>query len=437
MPMTLLGGFVGLMALGVPLALVIVGTGLIYISVATDVPLTIVAQRLFVGMDDFTLMAIPLFILAGHLMNESGLTERLVFLTRLLLQKVYTGLAQAATVVSMIFGGVTGAAAADLAAVGITMIPQMERDGYRREFSVSTITAASLMGAVIPPSIPFIIYGVQSETSIGKLFLAGIVPGVLIGVTVMITNVLVLKRQGFINPPVQSHEVVSTKRLLLALRDSLVALAMPVLIIGGILLGVFTPTEAAGIAVAYSFVAGMFLNRRFTVAKLLEVLRKSAVMTASVMIIVAAAAVLNWALAFSQLPTQIANALLGFTDSQAVFLLLCLVLMLIIGMPLDPVPAIIIVTPVLLPAAIAFGVDPVHFGVVTVLALTLGLATPPVGASLFVAMSISKVSMSKLTYAITPFLVALLVLTVIITFVPQTYTWLIDLLGGPGTGLTP
>lgn len=428
MPITLLGGFVGLMSVGVPLALVIVGTGLIYIIVATDVPLTIVTQRLFVGMDDFTLMAIPLFVLAGHLMNETGLTERLVLLARLILQKVYAGLAQVATIVSMIFGGVTGAAAADLAAVGITMIPQMEKDGYKREFSVSTITAASLMGAVIPPSIPFIIYGVQSETSIGDLFVAGIVPGVLIGVTVMVTNVVVLKRQGFVNPPVRVHEQVSAGRIVVALRDALVALAMPVLIIGGILLGVFTPTEAAGVAVGYSLLVGALVTRTLTVAKLGDVLRKSVTMTSAVMIIVAAAAVLNWALAYSQLPSLVAQALLEVTDSSVVFLIICLVLLLVLGMPLDPVPAIIIVTPVLLPAAIAFGVDPVHFGVVTVLALTLGLATPPVGASLFVAMSISKVPMARLTYAITPFLIGLLVLTVIITFVPQTYTWLVALL---------
>ncbi|WP_461163225.1 TRAP transporter large permease [Arthrobacter sp. R4-81] len=427
MPGILIGGFVGLMSLGVPLAIVIIGTGLIYIMLATPAPLTVVAQRLFVGMDDFTLMAIPLFVLAGYLMNEVGLTERLVRLTRYLLRKIYGGLAQVAVLVSMVFGGVSGAAAADLAAVGITMIPEMQRDGYKREFSVATITAASLMGAVIPPSIPFIIYGVQSQTSIGDLFIAGIIPGILIGVTVMITNFVLLRRQGFVTPKLRPDQVLEGKDLAISVRDALIALFMPVLIIGGILGGIFTPTEAAAVAVFYALIVGL-VYRTLNLEKALHVLRASVIMTATVMIIVASSSVLNWALAYSRLPGLVAELMLSITDSQTVFLLIALIVLLLVGMPLDPVPAIIIVTPVLLPAAISYGVDPVHFGVVTVLALTLGLATPPVGASLFVAMSISKVPMGRLSVAVTPFIIALLALTVLITFVPQIYNWL--LVGG-------
>lgn len=428
MPVTLLGGFIGLMSLGVPLAIVIIGTGIIYILLATPVPLTVVAQRLFAGMDDFTLMAIPLFVLAGYLMNEVGLTERLVRLTRYMLRRVYGGLAQVAVLVSMLFGGVSGAAAADLAAVGITMIPEMQRDGYKREFSVATITASSLMGAVIPPSIPFIIYGVQSETSIGDLFVAGIIPGILIGVTVMVVNYVLLKKRGFVTPTLKPDQVLQGRDLVISVRDALVAIFMPIVIIGGILGGIFTPTEAAAVAVLYALIVG-FMFRTLSIAKMLHVLRASVIMTASVMIIVAASSVLNWVLAYSKLPGIIAQALLSVTDNQAVFLLIALVVLLLIGMPLDPVPAIIVVTPVLLPAAIGFGVDPVHFGVVTVLALTLGLATPPVGASLFVAMSISKVPMGQLSRAVLPFIAALLALTVLITFVPQLYNWLIPILG--------
>jgi C4-dicarboxylate transporter DctM subunit len=416
------------MAVGVPLALVVLGSGVLYVYYATDVPMTIVAQRLFVGMDDFTLMAIPLFVLAGYLMNEVGLTERLLLVARIIMSKVYGGLAQIATIVSMIFGGVTGAAAADLAAVAITMVPQMEKDGYSREFSISTITAASLMGAVIPPSIPFIIYGVQSETSIGELFVAGIIPGVLIGVVVMVVNFVMLKRRGFRSPQQPAEEKLSGKALAIAFRDAGIALLMPVVIIGGILGGVFTPTEAAGVAVAYALIIGFVVFRTLTLAKLRVILQKATVMTSVVMIIVVASALLNWCLAYSEVPAKVAAAMLSVTHSQALFLLFAVIILLIVGMPLDPVPGIIVVTPVLLPAAVSYGVSPVHFGVVVVLALTLGLATPPVGASLFVAMSVSRVSMGRLSIAITPFLVALLGLTLLITFVPQTYTWLLHLL---------
>lgn len=426
----MLYGFVGLMSIGVPLAVVIIGSGALYIMLATPVPLSIVAQRLFAGMDDFTLMAIPLFVLAGFLMNEVGLTERLVSLARILLRRVYGGLAQVAVLVSMLFGGVSGAASADLAAVGITMIPEMERDGYKREFATATITTATLMGAVIPPSIPFIIYGVQANTSIGKLFLAGIIPGIGIGLSVMIVNYVVLKRQGFVNPKLTQEQDRKGKMLVLSIRDALIALLMPVVIIGGILGGIFTPTEAAAVAVLYALVVGAVVFRTLNVRKLFEVLKSSMIMTTVVMIIVVASSVLNWALAYSQLPQLVSEFMLSVTNDTTVFLLIVLVLMLVIGMPLDPVPAIIIVTPVLLPAALSFGVDPVHFGVVMVLALTLGLATPPVGASLFVAMSISKLSMAKLSIAMIPFLVALLLLTVVVTLVPQTYNWIIPLVMG-------
>lgn len=428
MPMYLLGGFIGFMSVGVPLALVIIGSGLLYILVATNVPLSIIGQRLFVALDDFTLMAIPLFVLAGYLMNEVGLTERLVEFVRYLLRKVYGALAQVSVLVSMAFGGVSGAAAADLAAVGIPMIPQMEKNGYRREFATATITTSSLMGAVLPPSIPFIIYGVQAETSIGQLFIAGLIPGLGIGVVVMIVNYLMLKRQRFVQVPLTVDEMLSGRRLALAAKDATIALLMPVIIIGGILFGVVTPTEAAAVAVLYSLVVGFFVFRTLSFRKIVTVLRSSVLMSTVIMLIVAGSGVLNWALAYSLVPRMVAEALMSVTTSAAVFMIIVIVLLLIVGMPLDPVPAIIVTTPILLPAAIGFGIDPVHFGVVVVMVLTIGLATPPVGASLFVAMSISRVSMVQLSKAILPFLAALLAFTILIAFVPETYSWLLALM---------
>lgn len=428
MPGFLLGGFVGLMALGVPLALVIIGAGLIYLVFATGVPLSVVGQRLFAGLDDFTLMAIPLFVFAGYLMNEVGITERLVVFARHVFRRVYGALAQVSVFVSMVFGGASGAAAADLAAVGIPMIPQMEKDGYRREFATASITTSSLMGAVIPPSIPLIIYGVQAETSIGRLFIAGLIPGIGIGLVVAVTNYVVLKRQRFVARSYSSDEVLTGKRLAIATKDAAIAVGMPVIIIGGILLGVVTPTEAAALAVLYSLVVGFFVFRTLDIKRLFKVLKPSVVMSSVIMLIVAGSGVLNWALAYSLVPRLVTEFLLAFTSSPAVFMIIVIVLLLLLGIPLDPVPAIIVVTPILLPAALSFGIDPVHFGVVVVLALTIGLATPGVGASLFVAMSISGLSMARLSKAMVPFLAALLVLTVLIAFVPETYNWLLVLM---------
>lgn len=429
MPTSLLTGFGALMILGVPLGLVIIGSSILFLFFDTSVPMTVVVQRIFAGLDDFTLMAIPLFILAGHLMNEIGLTERIILLAKILTRKIYAGLAQVSVFISMLYGGVSGAAAADLAAVGIPMIPEMEKDGYKREFAVSTITASSLMGAIIPPSIPFIIYGVQAETSIGALFVAGIIPGILLGVTVLIVNYIVLKKQNFVSVSAGKPLEYTKKELVVSVRDALLAVLMPVVIIGGILTGIFTPTEASGVAVFYALAIGLLVFRSVTIKKLMKVLYESVIMSAAVMIIIAASAILNWVLAFSKFPTLIAELLLTITDNQYVFLLIVIIILLIVGMPLDPVPAIIILTPVLLPAALEFGVDPVHFGVVMVLGLTIGLATPPVGASLFVAMSISKVSMAQISKSIIPFLVAILILTLFITFIPEIYNW-IFLLGG-------
>jgi C4-dicarboxylate transporter DctM subunit len=428
----LLASFGGLLAIGVPIALVIAGAGLLYIAISTDVPVEVVAQRMFVGLDDFTLMAIPLFIFAGYLMNEIGMTQRLLVLARILIGRIFGGLAQITVLISMIFGGVTGAASADLAAVGIVMIPEMEKDGYKREFSTAMILAASLMGAVLPPSIPFIIYAVQSESSVGELFLAGVVPGIAIGLVIMVINVVLLKRQGYRTKGRGEARDQDRKSLPVALRDASIALLMPVVVIGGIVKGVFTPTEAAGIAVAYALLAGFFVYRTLTPKRLYRVLGESANMSAVVMIIVVASAVLNWCLAYSQVPQKVADGMLSLTHSPAIFLILVIILLLIVGMPLDPVPALIIMTPVLLPAAHAYGIDTVHFGVVMVLALTLGLATPPVGGSLFVAIAVGKVDMGRLSKAVVPYLCALLVLTLVVTFVPASYSWLPSLvnLGG-------
>jgi C4-dicarboxylate transporter DctM subunit len=419
----LLLAFLILMIMGIPLALVLAGSGLVYLVFEANTPLSVVPQRMFTGVDDFTLMAIPLFILAGYLMGETGITTRLIAFAQILLRRVYGGLAQASVLVSMVFGGVSGVASADMAAVGVVMIPAMERDGYRRDFAASSILASSLMGAVIPPSITFIVYGVLSGASIGALLLAGAVPGVLIGLTIMGVNYVLLKRAGFVSVA-GTLPMPSLSEALRITRDAAIGVIMPLVIIGGIVSGIFTATESAAVAVAYALVVGFFVYRTLHVRQLPAILAKSAIVSTVVMAIVVCSSVLGWALTFSQVPQQLAATFSSVTDEPAIFLLMVIALMLIIGMPLDPLPAVIITTPILLPAAIGFGIDPVHFGVVMVMTLVLGLATPPVGGSLFVASAISGVSVERLSITVLPFLAALLILTLLVTFVPETWQWL-------------
>lgn len=415
--------FLALLAMGVPIALVLIGTALLYIIFATDVPLTIVAQRMFVGLDDFTLMSIPLFIFAGYLMNATGITDRLIEFASILLRRVYGGLSHANVLVSMGFGGVSGVAAADVAAVGTVMIPSMKREGYDHGYATGITLSSSLMGPVIPPSVPFIIYGVQAETSIGALFLAGAIPGILIGLILMVQGHVMLKRSGFTNPRTTAPPP-TWREVLRAFGSAMVAIMMPLVIIGGIVGGVFTPTEAAGIAVIYALLSGLVFFRTLTFRAFGKVCLQGATISSVVMLILAGSVGLNWVLAYARVPQTVATAFLSFTDSPFVFLLLVVVLLMIVGMPLDPVPGLIIMTPVLLPAALEFGVDPIHFGVIMVMTLVLGLITPPVGASLFVATAITRIPVERLSIIVLPFLASLFVLTLFVTFVPALSLWL-------------
>ncbi len=415
--------FLALLAMGVPIALVLIGTAVIYILFATDVPLTIVAQRMFVGLDDFTLMSIPLFIFAGYLMNATGITDRLIEFASILLRRVYGGLSHANVLVSMAFGGVSGVAAADVAAVGTVMIPSMKREGYDHGYATGITLSSSLMGPVIPPSVPFIIYGVQAETSIGALFLAGAVPGIMIGLVLMVQGHVMLKRSGFTNPR-STAPPPTWQQVLRAFGSALVAIMMPLVIIGGIVGGIFTPTEAAGIAVIYALLSGLVFFRTLTVRAFAKVCLQGATISSVVMLILAGSVGLNWVLAYARIPQTVADAFLSFTDSPVIFLLLVVILLMIVGMPLDPVPGLIIMTPVLLPAALEFGVDPIHFGVIMVMTLVLGLITPPVGASLFVATAITRIPIERLSVIVIPFLTTLFILTLLVTFVPALSLWL-------------
>ncbi len=429
--LTLFGWFLGLLAIGLPVALVLGGTAIVYMTTVADLPLRIVPQRLFAGLDRFILMSIPFFVLAGFLMNEAQLTDRLIRFANLLVGRWRGGLAQVNVVTSMFFGGITGAATADTAAIGTILIPAMEKEGYRSDFAAAVTVSSSIVGPLIPPSIPMLVYGIASNASIGALFLAGLTPGVVVGLALLALNRRLLRN---FTPTAASFDSTAVDGLGARLREivrtvriSLIALVMPVIIVGGIVGGVFTPTESSAVAVVYALVVGLAMGT-LTGRSIVRTMTTAVVLTAAIMLIIANANLLGWVLAIEQIPQTVSAGFLSLTESRTVFLLIVVVLLLVIGLFLETSGAIIILVPVLLPAATQYGIDTVHFGVVLVFGLVIGLITPPVGLCLFIGSSIARVPVHTLSRALIPFLAVLIAVYLFFVFVPAASLWLPRLL---------
>lgn len=429
--LTLFGWFLGLLAIGLPVALVLGGTAIVYMTTVADLPLRIVPQRLFAGLDRFILMSIPFFVLAGFLMNEAQLTDRLIRFANLLVGRWRGGLAQVNVVTSMFFGGITGAATADTAAIGTILIPAMEKEGYRSDFAAAVTVSSSIVGPLIPPSIPMLVYGIASNASIGALFLAGLTPGVVVGLALLALNRRLLRN---FTPTAASFDSTAVdgvgarlREIVRTVRISLIALVMPVIIVGGIVGGVFTPTESSAVAVIYALVVGLAMGT-LTGRSIARTMTTAVVLTASIMLIIANANLLGWVLAIEQIPQTVSAGFLSLTESRTVFLLIVVVLLLVIGLFLETSGAIIILVPVLLPAATQYGIDPVHFGVVLVFGLVIGLITPPVGLCLFIGSSIARVPVHTLSRALIPFLAVLIAVYLFFVFVPAASLWLPRLL---------
>ncbi|SEN29716.1 C4-dicarboxylate transporter, DctM subunit [Mesobacillus persicus] len=410
----LFGGFALLLFLSVPIGIALGLATLVTIVFSGSLPLEFLAKELVTSVDSFPLMAVPFFILAGEIMGKGGISERLFSVANAIVGNKTGGFAIATIVTCMFFAAISGSGPATVAAIGGIMIPAMVRQGYDKKFAAAVVAAAGSIGVIIPPSIPMVMYGVTGNVSIGDLFISGIVPGILVGLAMILWAWYYSKKMGYKG----LDEKTSFKKIWTATWEAKWAILIPVIILGGIYGGIFTPTEAAVVAVVYGLFAATVLYRELKIKDLPKVIYDSALTTATVLIIVGAANAFGRLLTIEQIPNQIAGWLMSISTNPTVIILLITVLLLIVGMFMDTLAAIIILTPILLPIVVQIGVDPVHFGILMVVNLAIGFFTPPVGVNLFVASGISGVPMEKLSRAVIPFLIAMLITLLFITFIP-------------------
>jgi len=415
----LVGVLLILLAINLPVAVAFGLTAVIFLIALTDIPLTLIAQQMFGGTDSTVLQAVPFFLLAGALMDKGGISVRLVNFAHALVGWVTGGLAMVSVVASMFFAGISGSAAADSAAVGSVMIPAMEKKGYAKDFAAALIACAGTIGTMIPPSIPMIIYGVATGTSIGALFIAGAIPGVLMGLALMVHSYGLSRSRGYAGLPFPT-----AREAWVSFREAFLTLLAPVIIIGGILGGVFTPTEAAAVAVFYSLFLGGGVYRELKWSHLPEVLITTGLHTGIVMFIIATSAVYSWILARQLIPLTLANWFIGITNNPWIFILLANALLLLVGTVMETVPSIIIFAPVLLPLVKKLNIDPVFFGVIMVVNLSMGLASPPSGATLFVSTAVAKERLDRVCRAVWPLFFTMIAILLLISFVPSLVLFL-------------
>ena len=411
--------FIFLLIIGVPVVFVLGVSGAASI-VQADLPLVLVPQRMFVGLNSFLLISVPLFILAGNLMNACGITSRIVNFSNMLVGRIQGGLSFVTLVAMDFSSGITGAGSADTSAIGSFMIPAMVREGYRPEYAAGLTAVGATVGPIIPPSIAFVIYGAMTEVSIADLFLAGFVPGFMFTLALMAVARYYAVTE---NHPVRIIKV-TWKGFFNATVEALPAIIMPLLVLGGILTGIFTPTEAAAAGVFYSLVVGIFVYRELNLKQLWPILKETGIMSGGIMLIVANASLFSWIIAAEGIPQKVADGIHYLTQNPYMVLFWINLFLLFLGCVMETLAAILITVPVLVPLVKSLGIDPLHFGVVMVVNLSIGLATPPVGVNLFVASAIAKISLEKISKAVWLFLIALLIPLALITYIPQISLWL-------------
>jgi tripartite ATP-independent transporter DctM subunit len=421
----MLSALVLLILLSVPIAYALGASGLLYLLLEHPASLTTVPQRLWSGTNSFILIAMPLFILAGELMNRGGLTRRLIDFSLLLVRPIRGGLGEVNVVASMIFGGISGSSVADTSAIGNILIPNMIRQGYPRGFSAGVTVASSTMGMIIPPSVPMLMYAMISGASVGRLFLAGVVPGVLIGVSQLAVVYVLSRRHGY-HPPVRKFE---PREALEITRYGIFALVMPVVIVLTISFGVATASESAGVAVLYALVIGFFVYRELRPVHVLQSLKKTVMISSSIMIIVGFTMLYTWILAVEQVPVHLADFILGLEVHRFWIFLFLDLLILFMGTFVDVTPLLLLLCPILLPVMRQFGIDELQFGAIMIVGSAVGLVTPPVGMCLNVAGKISGLSITRIFREALPWIACNVIVLILVTFVPEISTWLPSIIG--------
>lgn len=409
----------GLAFIGLPVAFSLGFSTLLYVQIGTRLPLTIVFQRMLAGIDSFPFMAIPFFMLAGMLMNEGGLNKRILEFSKALVGHLWGGLSAVSIVGSMIFAGISGSSVADASGLGSILIPAMKKEGYDPEFTASINAVSSTVGIIIPPSIPMILAGVATALSIRDLFLGGAIPGILVGLGMLVISTIISKKRKY-----PKYQRVTFKELLKIFLKTLPALVEILIILGGILGGIFTPTEASVIAVVYAFILGKFVYRELKLKNLFEVFKQVAISSAIVLFIISTASAVTWVLAYSRLPQLLADTLPNLFPTPVTMLMALGVLFLIAGTFIDVSPGVILFGPILLPAVKIVGVDPVHFTVVMVFALAIGLFTPPVGTTLFISCYLAKTEIMPTVKESMLFFVEMVAILFLIILLPQLVMFL-------------
>ena len=405
---------IGLMLFNVPIALCTGFAAITGIVMSSNISYMTFVQRLYVGMDSFTLIAVPLFMLCGRFMALGGITKDLIGLANALVGRFKGGMLHVNVVASMFFAGITGSAAADTASIGGILIPATIEKGFDADVTVAVTATSSTIGVMIPPSIPMVVFGVTAGVSIGKLFLGGIVPGILVGLALIIVNIFYSRKRNY-----PAEKPYSGKETIHAVVRGLPALLTVVIILGGITSGLFTPTEAAGIACLYTFLLGRFMYRELFLKDIPNIMLEVAVTTGQVVLMIATASALGWVFAHESVPAIISSFVLGATKNKFLILLLINLLLLFVGTWMDLSPAVTVFCPILMPIILALGIDPVHFGIIMVINLAIGLFTPPVGVCLFLACGIGKIAITQSIKAFIPYFVSMLLVLLLITYWPQ------------------